>query len=470
MKQQHTYEKMIREKLNRLPAPDVAGLWDSMEAILDKEMPRREEKKRRLLYWGFNTHILIAASLLLVAGGTLTVNKLISNETTSLKTNTAVVNQTTKPTLTTNVIDENKATSNVLSANENHPLVNESNRSNALTTTFQQSNNSTKTASSNNFATTVNINNNTNVVDTRNSNVVNNNETVDNNASSINNDFSSETRPSVKALGTLINVVNPQAQTLNASDFTIGYPKKKKVTRISDKGFAFGAEVNFPLAIGGRKNDLDLNGKKNSFQDYLPAVYTQYHISKKLFVQAAWQPVSPQYTPNFTLYNRMYFADPLNPDEKDEKIVRLNKLFYSSLPVSVHYSLPKNVTIGVGVQYSKLKKIILQDEEYHYTWSVPVSRQWGKEEMKNEVVVKDPNDMQKSTTGVADSVARSFQKEDIRLLADVNYTYKGLSLGLRYTQGLNNYVNTNFTGLPVKDKNQSLQLYLRYNIFDTRKK
>jgi hypothetical protein len=45
MKRQHLYEKKIGQKLNGMATPDVAGLWDQMEAILDREMPHQEKEK-----------------------------------------------------------------------------------------------------------------------------------------------------------------------------------------------------------------------------------------------------------------------------------------------------------------------------------------------------------------------------------------------------------------------------------------
>jgi hypothetical protein len=71
MKRNYTYEQLIGRKLNGLTAPDVAGLWDNMEAILDREMPQQKEKKRPAAWW-FNANLLVAAGLLVAVGSVYT--------------------------------------------------------------------------------------------------------------------------------------------------------------------------------------------------------------------------------------------------------------------------------------------------------------------------------------------------------------------------------------------------------------
>jgi hypothetical protein len=71
MNRQHTYEQIIGRKLNRLTPPDVAGLWDIMESILDREMPQQKEKKRPAAWW-FNANLLAAAGLLVAVGSVYT--------------------------------------------------------------------------------------------------------------------------------------------------------------------------------------------------------------------------------------------------------------------------------------------------------------------------------------------------------------------------------------------------------------
>jgi hypothetical protein len=70
MERQHDYEKIISRKLNGLTAPDVAGLWEQMKFILDREMPQPAAAKNQGGARWPNPNLLVTAGLLLSVGGT----------------------------------------------------------------------------------------------------------------------------------------------------------------------------------------------------------------------------------------------------------------------------------------------------------------------------------------------------------------------------------------------------------------
>ena len=76
-----------------------------------------------------------------------------------------------------------------------------------------------------------------------------------------------------------------------------------------------------------------------------------------------------------------------------------------------------------------------------------------------------------ATDGI-EVASMQFKSSDWRYLLDLNYTWKKYSIGTRYTAGLNNYINTHANGnmLEVKDKNKAIQVYVRMNVLDWRKK
>jgi hypothetical protein len=71
-----------------------------------------------------------------------------------------------------------------------------------------------------------------------------------------------------------------------------------------------------------------------------------------------------------------------------------------------------------------------------------------------------------------DSLSRRFNNNEVRLLVDMNYFWNRFVVGLQYNQAFNNYVSFQVTpSSPYTfDKNKSLQFYLRYNIWEDRKK
>lgn len=452
MKRQHTYESLLAQKLNKIASPAIAGLWDRMEAILDEEMPQQPEKKRRFGAWWFSTNMLLAASLLTATGGAYTWNRL--REEKIISTNAQAPNHAlpatglSKTSVATQAVPEGEK--------QLSPLENASEKNSEPTKeqTFHLPAKATHQGKNN--ATSAGLREHNNAID-----VVGMKET--------DLPANSKTLAEVEAIKANVPAIfnSQKVEPLSPADAERKLGLKKRPAVYVDKGVSFGLALNYPVAINGqRKNDLDINGKKAQWQDYIPSVYAQLHLNKKFYVQAEWAPIAAQYTPNYTLYRK---TDQPNPDEKDEKVVKLNKLFYTNIPLSLHYNTGlKGLTVGAGIQYSQLKKVILQDQEYYH---VIGPGYWTVNERKNEVAAKAPNKASDHNSGdVVDDVVKSFRRDDWRLLADVGYQHKALGGGLRYTRGLHYYINSNFTDLPVKGRNESLQLYFRYNLFDTRKK
>jgi hypothetical protein len=71
-----------------------------------------------------------------------------------------------------------------------------------------------------------------------------------------------------------------------------------------------------------------------------------------------------------------------------------------------------------------------------------------------------------------DSVAAKFAPSEWRYQFDANYYLKRFTLGLRYNQALKDFVNLQVNpALPAtQDRNKSFLLYLRFNIWEERKK
>lgn len=72
MYKHHSYNNLVEKKLAELPATDAEGLWGSMEAILDKQLP---QKKRRpgFIAWLFTHKVWIVATLLVGVAGASTL-------------------------------------------------------------------------------------------------------------------------------------------------------------------------------------------------------------------------------------------------------------------------------------------------------------------------------------------------------------------------------------------------------------
>lgn len=226
--------------------------------------------------------------------------------------------------------------------------------------------------------------------------------------------------------------------------------------RFGDDGreitFAAGITIPQPFALGQQQSSAySVNGKISRFMDYLPAPFFQYHINNKLFLQTEFHFQSPQYT------NRLLLATSATQPSTNvrlEKNVYLEKLYYFNIPFNLYYTPARNFSIGSGLQYSNLLSGVASFEERR------VDGQTTSNYTSTTRRFKD------------DSVAAKFAPSEWRYQFDANYYVKRFTIGLRYNQALKDFVNLQVNpALPAtQDRNKSFLLYLRYNIWEERKK
>ncbi|MBS1661443.1 MAG: hypothetical protein JST68_10375, partial [Bacteroidetes bacterium] len=100
----------------------------------------------------------------------------------------------------------------------------------------------------------------------------------------------------------------------------------------------------------------NVNGKSNILLDYLPAPYFRLYIGEKLYVQAAVKFNSPQYVlpqaVDSTKWDSSLLAGYSSYKQKTD--VSINKLYYTNIPLSIHYQVYKGLSLGAGIQYSRL--------------------------------------------------------------------------------------------------------------------
>jgi hypothetical protein len=221
------------------------------------------------------------------------------------------------------------------------------------------------------------------------------------------------------------------------------------------KGFVAGLGLNHVFPVGGQQvSSFNSGGTTGTLSDYIPVPMVRYYFSEKLYVQMEAQFNAPQYAGK----NVVIQATPisLGPNRVLTNTVSVQKLFYFNVPLSVHYSPIDNLSIGVGLQYSRLRNAVGQtDSTITNTFSTPVDSLVGK----HIITLKTSPAYQLISTN------------EFRVLLDANYTYKHFVLGFRYNQALSNFVNVQLgSGAVTQARNSSLQLYLRYILWDQRKK
>jgi hypothetical protein len=229
--------------------------------------------------------------------------------------------------------------------------------------------------------------------------------------------------------------------------------KKEKMDKEKSKenGWAAAVGLNQFFAIGGQeRSTLNSDGITGTWKDYLPVPQLRYYFNRKLYAQLEAQFNAPQYTRS--LLGKFVPAD--TNSISTQTSVYVKKLFYFNLPLSIHYSPIKNVYIGTGIQFSRLSNGVGTFEEKLFLNGIPDS---SLADIKTQ-----------SLKG--DSLYQRIATNEFRWLVDANYHLKNFTIGARYNQAFSNFINIQISSTQLTQaRNSSLQLYLRYTLWRSKK-
>ena len=265
----------------------------------------------------------------------------------------------------------------------------------------------------------------------------------------------------------LLNAKKDSIKTLAKTDSLkrpVGKPPEKKAgakDSVEDaKGFLLAIGLNQFFPVGDqRKSTLNSDGTSGGLGDYLPTPVLRYYFHKWFYLQAEAQFNTPQYTRS--LLANLDTAKNILGGQDTTKMIFIKKLFYFNLPISIHFSPFKNLFVGTGIQYSILTNgvALFQDTRPGL----------------QSLVAVQPSD----TFFISAKIA-SFKKQPVyhelktaefRFLIDLNYQWKPLTAGLRYNQSFTDFVHLHISNTVITQAhNSSLQLYLRYTLWDPRRK
>jgi len=216
-----------------------------------------------------------------------------------------------------------------------------------------------------------------------------------------------------------------------------------------------GIGLNQFFRVGGQQaSSFNSSGITGTLSDYIPVPMVRYYFNPKLYVQLEAQFNTPQYTKK----NLVISQPPL--DSISGTLIRiqssasLQQLFYFNVPLSVHYEVVDNLNLGVGLQFSRLSNAIGTFDSSTYSLGSP-----------------DTANSKATKSFKGDTLYQQIKTGEFRFLLDASYTYKHFILGLRYNQALSKFINVQIApGQVTESRNSSLQLYLRYILWDGRKK
>jgi hypothetical protein len=238
---------------------------------------------------------------------------------------------------------------------------------------------------------------------------------------------------------------------------TFAKPNKATTRNKHSNGLALaaGLGLNQFFSIGGQQaSGYNSNGTSNGVTDYIPVPMARLYFNKKTYIQVEAQFNTPQYTKNL-LAKQVTTTDSLGtiPSSSQQSIF-IKKLFYFNLPVSLHYSPMNNLYIGAGVQYARLSNGVglFQNTKL------------------GQGTTPDSTIFSKIGSFKTDPVYKELKTTEWRFLLDANYQLNNWVLGIRYNQALRNFINITISSNQItQSRNSSLQLYLRYTIWNSKK-
>lgn len=232
---------------------------------------------------------------------------------------------------------------------------------------------------------------------------------------------------------------------LNKTD-TTKVPTKKKKFYVSA---GLGMFQLIPIA-GQKSNPYNASGRKSSMDDYIPSVFVRLYKNKKWFIQGEFRYGAPQYNKDILYYQKGIL------DTSTGLVIstnnRVQKTFYHQLPISFNYFLAPGFTLGAGFTFNKFSTAIIQRKVY-----------MGNPSSQVDSFISSGTFNQKK----ADS---NFVNTFLQAQVEMQYNWKRFSAGARYSFGLQPYLKFQLPGGgQSKESNRSLQLFLRYDLWQSRK-
>jgi hypothetical protein len=221
-----------------------------------------------------------------------------------------------------------------------------------------------------------------------------------------------------------------------------------------EHGWMAGIGLNQFFPIGGQQSAYGTDGTTGTLSDYIPVPMIRYYFSHKLYVQLEAQFNTPQATKKNLVISYPPFDSIAGTPTRVQTSANLQQLFYFNLPLSVHYTPFDHVNIGTGLQYSRLTNAI-------GSFDSSVSNLGSPDTVNTKSI--------RSFKG--DTLYQKIRSAELRWLFDASYTWRHFIFGIRYNQALSKFINAQIVpGQVTQGRNTSLQLYLRYIIWDGRRR
>jgi len=190
-------------------------------------------------------------------------------------------------------------------------------------------------------------------------------------------------------------------------------------------------------------------GRKNMWTDYIPSVYFQLNHPKRGFVNIGFRYGAPQYNKEFTYAQDVVFDTSTQSTTTSSMV--LKKSFYHQVPLSFNFFVLPHWSVGGGAIWNKF---------YGAVADKSVSKNNGQTDSL----------LSKETVSFKTDSTSSFTKSYIQILLQTEYNWKRFYFGVRYAFGMEPYIRFTLpNGVSQKENNRTLQVFIRYDIWQSKR-
>lgn len=221
---------------------------------------------------------------------------------------------------------------------------------------------------------------------------------------------------------------------------------KQSVTTKNKFSLSAGFGFQQPIPVAGQQSiSVGYNGKSR-LSDYIPSVYVRFEKDKKYFLQAELNYAAPQLVKEFS-YSRKTNIDLLSNSTRTTTL-RLQKTYYSEIPISFNYYVRPHWSVGVGGMYSWFHGAIAQQD-------TKITNLINQQQTLSTQLLP--------INGFTDSF---LYRSNTYFLLQTDYQWKRFSFGLRFSRDLQPYIKYTLPDGAIVDKrNWALDFVLRFRLF-----
>lgn len=216
--------------------------------------------------------------------------------------------------------------------------------------------------------------------------------------------------------------------------------------------YAAGVSIYQPLKLNGEPSvPYNFYGRKGTLADYIPAPHFRvYH--KKWYLHTEFRYGAPQYVKPFDYKQIVLDSTATNYTRAN---FQLRKTYYQQVPLSVHYYVLPNLSVGTGFIFNRFKGALVDKNTY--------KRIGSQGQLIDTLLSSELIHIKKES---------SFSTNHFQWSAEVNYNWKRFFIGARYSRDIDPFIKYDdiSTGAGTEKKIQALNIFLRYDLWRSKRK